>query len=287
MLAAAAIVFAYNALLVATAPSFTPWADDGLRNRMVTERYFDRTGPAAVIVGSSISARVAPDILRSDDLGPSVYNLSLQGEGAATGIEVILRKPQLPRLVIVELTYGYRPASAALLRQMEAEPHRTLRQYLPAFRLEGRPVDFLMSLLLKMRPPLTTATSADGVEAEPEEMTSRLRYWIAQNSVSSETHRLEIEAGFGRLGEAIDQLRARNVRVALLWFPMHPELAATPLERLARQYVAVRFPSDRYEWLDIPNPENYRTVDGMHPTRPSARRIALLLRNFAEGSLSR
>src|SRR4029078_7502860 len=115
-LTAAAIILGYNTLLYVDPTVGLHAPDDGVRNRIVAERYFDRSGTPAVVVGSSISARLAPDLLGSDDLGDWIYNLSLKGEGPASGLEVILHREELPKVVLVEM-FSYRAADNALVTE--------------------------------------------------------------------------------------------------------------------------------------------------------------------------
>jgi hypothetical protein len=288
-LAAAAIVVCYDFLIVAAGPRVMP-ADDGVRNRIIAEQYFDGPVPTAVLVGSSVAARLAPDQLHSNELGGAVYNLALLGEGASTGAETVLRKTDTPKIVLVDPSFGYRASNASLLRELAAEPRAFFRQVMPAFRLENRPLDLAISVAsgwLRRHAAEPLARSDSAVEQEPPTLRPMLRYWISRSAEVDARQRSDMEAGIKVLGQSIDGLRARNVRVVLLQFPMHPELAATPVEALARQHLRERFPTDRYEWLSIPSPESYQTRDGMHATAQSARRLAAVLRQFVEQEVSR
>src|SRR5688572_29084735 len=175
------LLVAYNVLLIATGPESIPTGDDGLRNRVVVERYFDNAVPSAVLVGSSVGARLAPDALQSNPLGP-IYNLSLLGEGASSGIEAILRRPDLPKIVLVELSFGERVANATLLQQLTAEPHAALRRYFPAFRLENRPADLLVRLMARLLRRKALPATASSAEPEPQGLSMALDYWIARNA---------------------------------------------------------------------------------------------------------
>jgi hypothetical protein len=82
---------------------------------------------------------------------------------------------------------------------------------------------------------------------------------------------------------AVDALRSSKVNVVLLWMPMHPLLAASPMFKYARDALARELPAGRYEWLDIEDGKPFVTVDLIHLTGPSALRVAEILRRRAAG----
>jgi hypothetical protein len=293
-LGALAIFITYNALLAVVRPQATPSSDLGMRNRIVAERYFDTGVPHAVIVGSSVAFRLAPDFLQADDLGPLLYDLALGGGSAASGLAIVLRKGDLPRIVFVEANFGYRAADPVLLRELVAEPRRTLRRHLPALRLENRPVDLLITsswtwlrTTLVRRP--AAAIPATGVADEPviADFADRLKVTLSQNASAPVSLPTEIAAGLNQLGELVDALRARNVRVILIQFPMHPTIEASALQQYSLDHARARFPPARYEWFSVADGASYRTDDGLHLSRPSGRRLATALRRFVEESQGR
>ena len=279
-LAAAAIFAAYNGLLAVARPQATPSIDNGTRNRVVAERYFDGGDVPAVIVGSSVAFRLSPDFLQGDVLGPSLYDLAIAGGSSASGIDIILHKARLPRMVFVEMNFGHRPADHGLLQEVTDEPRRTLRQFLPALRLENRPVDLLITLAwagLRAR-----ITGNPDVEPTIPDFANRLAVTLSQNADVSGALRTEVQSGFDALKALVDALRARQIRVLLVPFPMHPEVAASPAQQYFHEQAQVHLPRDRYEWFTVPDAASYRTDDGLHLTRASGRRFAAMLRRYVE-----
>ena len=276
-----AIFVAYNALIAMVRPQLTPSSDAGLRNRVIAERYLDGSVPRAAIAGSSLAFRLSPDFLEIDELGSDIYDLAFGGGSAATGLEVILRRDKLPQIVFVELNIGYRGSDPALLDEVVAEPRQTMRRYLPAFRLENRPVDLVVASLANglrslRRPP----EGAD--EPDPVDFGKRLAATLAEMSAVSDTQKSAVELGFGRLQELIDRVHERNVRVILMQLPVDPAVQRSPMEVYTRAQARSRFPEVRYEWWAIPEQEAYRTDDGQHLTRASGRRLARVLRSFVD-----
>ncbi|MEA2903863.1 MAG: hypothetical protein QOI12_1250 [Alphaproteobacteria bacterium] len=294
VIGALAIFAGYNVLLAVVRPQATPSSDLGMRNRVVAERYFDGGVAPAVIVGSSVGFRLSPDFLQADALGPRIYDLALGGGSAASGLAIVLRKDDLPRTVVVETNFGYRADDPVLLRELVAEPRLTLRRHLPALRLENRPVDLLITSAWSwlrttiVRPP-GAATPAPGAPDEPAiaGFADRLAVTLSQNISVPAPLRAEIETGFDQLGERVDALRVRNVRVILMQFPMHPTIAASTLQQYSLGQAQKRFPPERYEWFPVADDASYRTDDGLHLTRPSGHRLATALRRFVEDAQAR
>jgi hypothetical protein len=274
-----AIFVAYNALIALARPQLTPSSDAGIRNRVVAERYFDGSVPRAAMVGSSLAFRLAPDFLESDELGGDIYNLAFGGGSAATGLELVLLRNTVPEIVFVEMNIGYRGSDAALLEEVVAEPRQTMRRWLPAFRLENRPVDLVVASVANgLRDLHRSSEGAD--EPDPTDFANRLAATLADLAAVSDAQKSAVELGYGRLQELIDRLRERNVRVVLMQLPADPAVQHSSMGAYTEAQARTRFPQDRYEWWAIPEQGAYRTDDGQHLTRASGRRLARALRNF-------
>jgi hypothetical protein len=274
-----AIFVAYNALIEVARPQVTPSSDAGIRNRVVAERYFDGSVPRAAIVGSSVAFRLASDFLESDELGGDITNLAFGGGSAATGLELVLRRNKVPEIVFVEMNIGYRGSDAALLDEVVAEPRQTMRRWLPAFRLENRPVDLVVASVANGLRGLRRSSEGTD-EPDPADFANRLAATLADLSAVSDAQKSAVELGYGRLQELIDRLRERNVRVVLMQLPADPAVQHSPMGAYTVAQAHKRFPQDRYEWWVIPEQGAYRTDDGQHLTRASGRRLARALRNF-------
>jgi hypothetical protein len=292
-----AILAAYDLLIAITRPDATPNIDVGTRNTVIAQRYVDNPVPAAVIVGSSVAARVSPDFLEADALGPAIYDLGMVGRGPATGIEIILRRSQMPRLVFVEMNYYQIPSDHSFIEGLFAEPQMTLRRWLPMLRSEYRPIDLAVTLTWKwlrqltgLRPtPTVTEVATGPVAPEPEDdgpgLSSRLALMEAtRDEPPSASAMAEFDAMLDEIAKMIDELRMQHVRVVLVRFPMHPLVEAMRAVEFQLERAQARFASPTYEWMPVVEASTYRTTDGVHLTRPSATRMALQLRRFADQS---
>ena len=76
---------------------------EAYKNATVAERYLVAPhNKRTVIVGSSVANGLPPEGFRPAD----VATLSMAGNGAMTGLEIILRSGARPQLVLVEVDQG-------------------------------------------------------------------------------------------------------------------------------------------------------------------------------------
>jgi len=275
--ATVAILVAYNLAIAVADPDIVLNFDAGLRNQIIADRYLDETPPRAVLTGSSMGFRLSVDYMEGDYLGPEIYNLSFAGKTALPGLDLILAKPALPRLVLVEMNTmdrGYdREAAAESLR----EPWRRVRAAMPGFRIQNRPLDLAIVLSWRVVKSILGSAAVNATEriyvapaplGEPEPpIDDEIRFTIAQN--------------IRLLEERITALRSSGVRVVLVRLPTGPVEDITKV-RFMWDAVHARFATGQYEWLDLSSGGPYQTDDGVHLTKSSARLVAGTLRLFVE-----
>jgi hypothetical protein len=275
--ATVAILVAYNLAIAVANPDIVLNFDAGLRNQIVAERYLDEAPPRAVLTGSSMGFRLSVDYMEGDYLGPQIYNLSFAGKTALPGLDLILAKPALPRVVLVEMNTmdrGYdREAAADSLR----EPWRKLRAAMPGFRIQNRPIDLGIALSWRALKSVLGSAAVNATEhiyAAPADLGERdppidddLRFTVAENA------RL--------LAQRIAALHLSGVRVVLVRLPSGP-VEDTAKVRFMWDAVHARFAPGQYEWLDLSSGGPYQTDDGVHLTKSSARLVAGTLRHFLE-----
>jgi hypothetical protein len=275
--ATVAILVAYNLAIAVVNPDIVLNFDAGLRNQIVAERYLDEAPPRAVLTGSSMGFRLSVDFMEGDYLGPQIYNLSFAGKTALPGLDLILAKPALPRLVLVEMNTmdrGYdREAAADSLR----EPWRRLRAALPGFRIENRPLDLAIVLswrALKSMLGSAAVNATERIYAAPAGLGER-------GPAIDDEVRFTIGENIRLLEQRIAALQSSGIRVVLVRLP------SGPVEDNAKVHfmwdaVHARFGPGQYEWLDLSAGGPYQTDDGVHLTKSSARLVAAALRHFVE-----
>ncbi len=276
-LAACLILAGYNVFVVAARPDFVVSYDAQTHNRIVAERYVDGGAHQAVLVGSSMSAILSREYMRADSLGPDIYNLALLGGHSATGLDMIIRKKEWPRVVLIEMNVMDRPYDPEFARECFAEPGRAIRRVLPAFRLEYRPFDLAIVALWQFvrdriagraSPPSSAPTKPPSIDDRPPDA----------------PYRAEIAASLRTIADQVAVLRAHAVRIVLVHLPVDPAITHEPRTQYLWQQTYAAFPPDRYDWLEFDKSGSYETPDGIHLSIASARRVAAELRRAAASS---
>ncbi len=270
------LVLLYGAFIAAIRPDWTVSYDAGTRNRAVAERFIDGWHGDAVLVGSSIAFILSKEFMRTDDLGPNIYNLGLSGGHAATGLDIIIRKREWPRRVFVEMNVMDRGYDLEFARRRFSEPWRTVRTIVPAMRLEYRPFDLAIVALWKL------LRGARGSEITTERAFTPNPTHSTDEQQIDGSYRAQIDASLKTIQEQIAVLRDHDVRIVLVRFPAHPAIEADPRTRYLWQKIYDAFPPKQYEWLEPGKDESFEIPDGIHLSIPSARRFAAILRKFAE-----
>ena len=99
------------------------------------------------------------------------------------------------------------------------------------------------------------------------------------NSRITDASRERVRGAVATLATQVARLNERGVCVLFIRLPIQPPVDATPLERYMAQSVKAAFPEDRFNWIEFPDAGTYHTVDGLHLTNPSARRVADIISN--------
>jgi hypothetical protein len=274
---ATAILVAYNLLVAVAKPDAMLNFDNGIRNVVVAERYLDGAPARAVLTGSSMGFRLSTDFMEGDYLGPDVFNLSFAGKTALPGLDLILARPERPRLVFVEMNTMDRGYDRDLAPDRLSEPWFTIRRFAPGFRTENRPLD--LAIVFAWR--AAKEVLGDLGLSPTERVFSGAAGQASNGPPLSDSLRAIVDDNMGLLAQRVDALRAAGIRVVLLRLPSDPAMDTARSTYMWDQ-CGRQFTSDRYEWLDLRSTGTYETEDGVHLTKSSARRAAAVLRQIAE-----
>lgn len=107
--------------------------------------------PRDLILGSSLSARLLPAFFAGS--GRDVKNLSLDGAGVPMGIELVARRQEKPKRLILEANSLFlrSPGNEQILREAMRNPVFELGRHFFFFRPGSRPSALLYSQLKKLR----------------------------------------------------------------------------------------------------------------------------------------
>jgi hypothetical protein len=289
-LAAFAIIIGYGLFVEIVRPDAVISYDSGLRNRVIAEQFVDEPTKRAVLVGSSLGARLSPDITGpGPGLGPDIYNLAMLGQNSATGLDIVLHKDRMPNLVLIEMNILEHPYDPQFVEQIFEEPWRSLRRAFPLFRLENRPLDLSVVAVEKTAKFLLNKAGMHSVESvySPQSDKSDDDQATLQSRLTNDINEVflkNVRIALGRLGDQVDLLQSKKIRVILLRFPVDSAFDSTPKERYKRDKAYERFPREKYQWYNLQDTGDYKTLDGLHLTSFSARDLEMVIRKIADTS---
>jgi hypothetical protein len=242
--------------------SLTGWsaglAESNLQANLIRiTRYLNGPTPDAVLVGSSIAGRLLPECFR--EAGVNVANLGLDGSRPLFAFEVLERRSELPRRIVVDTSTLFQPLTANddTLRKAMNSPTVGMGAVVPILRPEMRPSSVVYEKFKSLR-----ESAGGGVAREPQ------------------AHREP--ASPAPLPDTYEEVRTRlrkyqqaGVEIAFLELPSGEgwaEVADGPARQLAAELNAPF-------WQ--PGPEIFqnsgnvlRFSDGLHLNGPSARTVS-------------
>lgn len=227
-------------------------------NRQTVERYRFRSNPPVVIVGSSLAARFASAVKK-----PCVYDLSIAGGSALTGLEIITQKPVKPRMVLVEINLLDRPIDTRF-----AERPLWFRQYLALTWVENSPVSRLLSFIAQLR------RSGGSGRPSPTGATLDAPLRLQQSTYDKPIPGATLADSIGELHRRLTRLTEAGVEPILFEMPVHPSLEQRTRARQIRAAVNQAFPDIRFiSSATLTNGMPVRTTDGVHLDEDESSRV--------------
>lgn len=240
----------YSAFIAAVPPSRVGvTVSQEALNRQTVERYRYRIDAPVVIVGSSLAARFA-----SAGDTACIYDLSIAGGSALTGLEIISQKPVKPRRVLVETNLLDRPLDTRF-----AERPLWYREYLPLTWVENSPVNRLLTFIAELR----SMGGGERAASTHAELAAPLR--LQQAAYDKPVPGTTLSQALGELRKRLAALRRAGVEPILFEMPVHPSLVERLRARQMRAAVKQAFPDMRFVTSEsLADGIAVRTTDGVH-----------------------
>ncbi|MBV8120064.1 MAG: hypothetical protein JO081_09025, partial [Alphaproteobacteria bacterium] len=210
------------------------------KNATIAERYLlAPDNKRTVIVGSSVSKSLPPEGFRPDD----VATLFMAGNGAMTGLEIILRSGARPQLVLVEVDFADRGVDEDLMSHLFDPTMVALRRAMPIFQDENNLLNLLVKASVSRRPRNAVADRPKISVAEwRNEIRERIDYYVAGFG-----HPYKLNQSFlSRLEAQVAELETRGTRVVFFYDPLDREIAAAPEIGAWRQAVENAFSDHQF-----------------------------------------
>jgi hypothetical protein len=223
--------------------------------------------PALVVVGSSMGA-----VLPSAELPPGSYNLSMSSFGAQTGLAILARAQERPRIVLVEANVtALKPPSHELLESLFEPATFALQRWVPVARHDRQPIALLDEALRRLTARGKVASDYVMPQALYRQHLAELQaaqsQWASTAATSSAIDALAVE---------VRALEAGGAEVVFFETPEDASLHDAAETAGVRALLRARFANHR--WLATDAWGEYQTTDGLHLIPQSAERFARFLR---------
>ncbi|WP_439394863.1 hypothetical protein ACRQ5Q_37580 [Bradyrhizobium sp. PMVTL-01] len=220
-------------------------------------RYVHEPAPDIVLVGSSLTWRLREEYFSL----PRIRNLALAGGSPLTGLEIVARQPNLPKIVLIETNFLTREADGALVESFSGGA--------PADVPLLRPVRTAIAAYEKWKhgPPNPAQARAEQerlLSQPPDNFDNKAYLDRALEQMNGIDPTLSARANVAIIRRLTDELQRRGARVFLIEVPFAAEIENARPVTISKAIVHDAFP-DPELWLPINPPRSeLRWADGVH-----------------------
>jgi hypothetical protein len=222
---------------------------------------------SSIIIGSSMSEKLNPKFLPN-----SVYNLSISGAMASTGIKIIELSGHKPKKIYVELNVFTRQEDSILLNSLNSPLIRKQKEFIPFLQERNQFFVTLLNALTasfsinKNRPPVSSQVL----------LNTQSDYLKKQNDSSNFEL---INQNIALLSAALKNYSKQNVQILLFRMPVEKStleiLNNSTRLKFERSLIKKTFSNlPNISFVPEDNGFNYQTTDGIHLTNESAKHFA-------------
>ena len=222
-----------------------------------------KNGQSTVLTGSSLAGNLQQGVWQD-----GMANIGQSGGNSLTGLELILRQPNMPARVVVDvsttLLLGLDESVFVPLQPLSYFGNKLFKCTQESYK----PTNVVLSALRRKvgkgsEPPLLEdvrrASIQQIVSANADPMDAELK--------------LRTSSALSSLRVKVDSLTKRGVKVVLVSIPTQPEVDQTIRRQQFVQLAHEVFPESLgYQWLKISNRE-YQTSDGVHLVQADAKTV--------------
>ena len=202
-------------------------------------------------------------------LNESYGNLSFAGSGAATGLELVLKNPSKPKIILIEINV-IRERDEQMIRDLFSPFLFYLKKYFPFLRQKYQPATVLANSFLKEDKSLSSNV---------DESVFKIGFDNQKKGQENIPDTSYIDKQIVEISSLIRSAEKDHVKVIFYEMPVHPDLATSRSSVFIREKMLTAFPPNEYDWLPHPEDSKYQTTDGVHLTGASAIVFAQWLQN--------
>jgi len=230
---------------------------------LALNRYVREPVPDVVLVGSSLTFRLSEEYFEN----PRLRNLALAGGSPLTGLEIVARQSQLPKIILVETNILSRPADNVLVEKSTSK-----RRVEPLFLRPLR--SGVAGYENWMHKPVSHSQIADTLNRlimrAPSDFDNRIYVERAVSQLDALDPSAVVRMSVEIMRELIPELEERGAKVFLFELPYIDQVEKTRAATVTHEAVHAAFPEPG-RWLPIDvERSDLRWADGVHLDERSA-----------------
>jgi hypothetical protein len=267
------LLFTLYTLLVLKFPKMGITQNQNQENAVKAEKYlYENSEHATVaVVGTSLSARLVMDSL-SD-----FTSLAFSGMSLSEGLSIIIRKPQLPKIVFLETNFYWYNASPEFQNTVLNPVNFYLKEYIPSFRSDRQPLALATHELIRFLKGLRQSEES-ALEDDPQIFQAD----VFENTLEDYKTIPDSNAVAARaeeLKQQIEWLEKEGVKIIFFEMPIHSQLIHTVKYQYLKGKLRSFFPESKYSYVPC-QPWEVTTTDGIHLTYRESLQFTLYIRDY-------
>ena len=234
-----------------------------------------------IILGSSLSNRITPEMLPADQ---DWYNLSLAGLGVFDGLELIRQSNNVPQNVYIEVNKIMREPSSVFHKAVFAKSKTLLRDHLSYSFESQKPIPLIekafedkvvRKTLGKMeheflKLPFFRQPTKGGLEKQEkaamnEDAFAQIKQKLVQQY--GEIDEQKLSRHLTLLSKQVAELEDRGIRVVFFEIPIESSICNLKRSVSIRNGIKTAFSN---QYIEQPDCSTYQTTDGLHLNNKSA-----------------
>lgn len=238
-----------------------------------------------IVVGSSLADRLVVGYLSN------IYNLSMGGLGIFDGLQTVTKKGVYPKMVFIEMNKLDRKVSADFTTSLNNPIMTFLRKYFMSIRDGKQPVGLIAIPYGEKVAAYGTYIAQTAIHSiarkiiseeekglEEIDMVTKIlpRLFEEESQIPNDAN---LEEDIQNLKYYVDILEKNNVTVVFFEVPIQHQLCGLSKPEAIRNKFYKTFPRNKYQYIDMPNCNDYITTDGLHLDKLSAEKYTYFFRD--------
>jgi hypothetical protein len=228
-----------------------------------------------VIVGSSVTHDAILETNIND-----FYNIGLTSLGVFEGLNLVSIKKQLPKCIYIETNYIQREEKKKYMSFLNSPEQYYPKKIFASLREDRQPValigpycsKFLIVPFIKLFIPNKKKELESIVKLEkvhPDDQFSKM-ISNTKNDYKNTPDAKLLAQKLQKLDSIVMDYTSKGVQIVFVELPINHELVNSPRSIAIRDAFLQKFPADKFNYIQVPDSLQYKTIDGVHLTENEA-----------------